>query len=154
MSGPDMLLLTTFAPAAAADLALAVRQFDFQHFSHHPVAAQHCQQHAQQCTYDLYIDTRNYTSIVSSIEGRQTANIWIYHTITVCQAALSIERGYGGYGDPFLAEERRLLGWLVQIRQLEPQTWRMLSGGAGYAYTELAAGSSGAELLAYLDAAP
>ncbi len=152
MSGPDLRFTATFAPANAASLALAVRQFDFQHFSRYSVTAQDCQQHARQCSYDLYIDTRNYLSIVGNIEGTQPVNVWIHHTIAVCQEALSIERGYGGYGDPYLAEERRLLRWLVQIRQLAPQSWQMQSGGDGYAYSVLAAGTSGAELLAYLDA--
>jgi hypothetical protein len=154
MSGPDFLFVAAFAPANAAGLALAVRQFDFQHFARHAATDQYCRQHAQQCSYDLYIDTRNYLSIVGNIQGPQTVNVWIYHTIAVCRESLSIERGYGGYGDSYQAEERRLLRWLVQIRQLEPQSWKALSGGDGYAYTAIAAGSSGAELLDYLDAAP
>ena len=148
MAGPDFIFQAAFLPTNA--LADAVRSFDFQHFSHYALQDQYCRQHSQTCSYDIYVDRQNAERLIGNIEGRHTVNIWVYHSIEVCGESLSIERGYGGYGDPFASEERALLRWLIDQPQLELQTWQALTGGDGYAYTELARGSSAAELLDYL----
>lgn len=153
MSGPDLAFFVAFAPTNAADLARAVQQFSFSHFAHYWMTEQFCRRHGQRCSYDLYIDTRNYQHMVENIEERSTVNLWVYHAIEVCQASLSIERGYDGYGDPYAAEERALVRWLLGLPQLELQTWQVVAGGDGYDYSELASGSSGTDLLVYLDSA-
>lgn len=152
MSGPDTLLLASFAPTSADALTLAVRQFDFQHFTRYAMTAQYCQRHGQQCSYDVYIDTHNFDQLVANLEGRASANIWVYHTIEVCQSTLSITQGYGGYGAPYAGEERALLRWLAQTPDLELHAWQVLAGGEGYASSECASGTAMSELLAYLAA--
>lgn len=151
MTGPDLAFFVAFAPPNAADLARAVRQFDFQHFAYYAMTAQFCRRHGQRCSYDLYVDTRNYQQMVENIEERSTVNLWVYHAIEVCHASLSIERGNGGYGDPYAAEERALVRWLLGLPQLDLQTWQVVAGGDGYDHVELASGQASAELLMYLD---
>lgn len=151
MSGPDLTFSITFAPANAAELTQAVRLFNFEHFARHVMTAQFCRQHGKHCSYDMYIDMRNYHQMIENIEGRGSSNLWVYHAIEVCQASLLIERGYGGYGNPYAAEERALLYWLISLPQLELQTWKALAGGDGYTHVELASGSASAELVAYID---
>ena len=147
MAGPDFIFQAAFLPTNA--LADAVRSFDFQHFSHYALQDHYCRQHGQTCSYDIYVDRQNAERLIGNLEGRHNENIWVYHSIEVCGGSLSIERGYGGYGDPFAAEERALLRWLNEQPQLALQSWQILTGGDGYAYTERAAGSSSAKLLDY-----
>lgn len=152
MSGPDDFFIVSVAPSQAQTLAGAVRGFPLQHFVHHPLHEQPCQIHQRACTYDIYIDTWNAQRMIENIVGRARRNIWIYESIAVCGETLMVERGYGGYGPEFLAEENALLRMLARLPQLEIRSWKYINGGDGYSYTDLDSGSSGAELLEHLGA--
>jgi hypothetical protein len=148
--GPDWLFNAAFAPGSHSALAAAVRAHAPPGFSYYHATQGPCSIHFGSCDYDLYIDTPHYQACVDQIEGRSGQNLYVYHSIQVCQDAFQLERGYGGTGQHGGAETE-LIRAIAQAPELSMASWSIMYGGATYQYERLADGTSSAALLAYLD---
>ncbi|MFB2970456.1 hypothetical protein ACE1CD_15905 [Aerosakkonema sp. BLCC-F183] len=147
-AGPDYLFLATFKPSEGLQLAEEVRQQPLPGFKHYTATNSPCWLHNHNASYDLYMDEYHYEQLVANIEGKNAANIWIYNIITVCGCDLKIERGYGGSLGGEV--ETDLILKLSHSPNLTIVKWAVVCGGNGYNYTDMATGTSTAELLDYL----
>ncbi len=147
-TGPDYLFFATFKPTDAPQLAELVRKHSLPGFKHYRATNSPCWLHNHNATYDLYIDEYHYEQMVANIEGKNPGNVWIYNIITVCESDLKIERGYGGSVGGEV--ETDFIVKLSQSPNLTMVKWAVVYGGDGYNYTNMATGTSTAELLDYL----
>jgi hypothetical protein len=147
--GPDWVFDAAFAPASSASLAAAVREHMPDGFARYQATQRPCPIHLKLCDYEMYIDTSHFQAIVDQLEGRQQHNIYLYHTIQVCQGECQLMRGYGvdHEGDA----ETRLIRALAQAPALAMTSWSIVYGGVTYPYEVLISGTSATSLLAYLD---
>ena len=104
------------------------------------------------CDYDLYVDTPHYQACIDQLEGRQERNVYVYHSIQVCQHDFQLVRGYGGYPDQHGSTETQSIRALAQTPKIIMTEWSILYGGSMYSYDTLISGATAAALLAYLDA--
>jgi hypothetical protein len=149
--GPDWFLVASFAADDAGLLAALVAQQPLPGFARYQVRDGLCARHNHRSDHDVYIDQTNYAALVANLAGSRPQNIWVYHTIEVCGADLSLERGYGGYPDTHGASETALIRYLARRPELTLGQWTIGYGGQGYPPGQVAAGSGGAQLLAYLE---
>jgi hypothetical protein len=98
----------------------------------------------------VYIDQGNYAALAANLAGVRPQILWIYHTIEVRGADLSLERGYGGYPAEHGPTETALIRNLARRPELTLEKWTVGYGGQGYPPGQVAAGSGAAQLLAYL----
>lgn len=150
--GPDWFFFATFAPAGAERLSRLVREHPLPAFAQYRATNRLCRRHHHTSTFDLYVDQANYAGLVANLTGEQGRNIWIYHTIEVCGADITIERGYGGYPGAHGAAETGLIATLARSSELALTAWQVGYGGEGYTGGSVASGASAAELLAYVQA--
>jgi hypothetical protein len=150
--GPDWQFTASFTPASAAALAALVRKQRLPGFTYHQVVNGPCTRHQHTSTYDLYVDTANAAGLWDNLTltSRQPRNLWVYHTIEICGADLTLERGYGGYPGAHGATETGLIVRLARAHAVTMTAWEIGYGGQGYPHGHAAAGTSAPELLAYL----
>ena len=150
--GPDWVFNAAFAPDSSKLLAEAVRRHVPPGFTYYRATQRACPIHLQSCDYNMYIDTPHYQAIVDQLEGRQERNIYIYHSIQVCQHEYQIVHGYGGDADQHGEPETRMIRALAHTPGLAMTGWSILYGGVTYPYDTLISRATSAALLAYLDA--
>ena len=98
--GPDWFFYASFAADDAGLLAALVAQQPLPGFARHQAMDGLCARHGHRSAHDVYIDQHNAAALAANLAGVRPQNIWIYHTIEVCGADLTLERGYGGQGYP------------------------------------------------------
>jgi hypothetical protein len=152
--GPDWVFNAAFTPGSSSLLAETVREHAPIGFTYYRATQRPCPIHwnSKSCDYDLYIDTPHYQACIDQLEGRQERNLYVYHSIQVCQHDYQLVRGYGGDPDQHGSAETRLIRALTQTPNLAMTGWNILYGGVTYPYDTLISGTTSTELLAYLDA--
>jgi hypothetical protein len=99
----------------------------------------------------LYIDAPHYRACIDQLEGRQNTNLYVYHTIQVCQRDYQLVRGYGGDPNQHGSAETRSIRALAETPDLVMTEWRIIYGGVTYSYETLVSGATSTALLVYLD---
>src|SRR4051812_9045372 len=150
--GPDWVFNAAFAPGSTSSLAEVVRQHAPTGFAYYRATQRPCPIHLKSCDYDLYIDAPHYRACIDQLEGRHAENIYIYHTIQVCQDEYQLVRGYGGYPGQHGSAETRSIRALAEMPALVMTEWRIIYGGVTYSYETLASGATSTALLMYLGA--
>jgi hypothetical protein len=151
--GPDWIFNATFAPGSSS-LAEVVR-FDAPiGFTYYRAKQRPCPIHfdLKLCDYDLYVDTAHYQACIDQLEGRQSQNIYIYHSIQVCGHDYQLARGYGGDPEQHGSAETRSIRALAHTPNMIMTAWSIVYGGVTYPYETLVSGATSAGLLDYLDA--
>src|SRR4051794_7010329 len=92
--GPDWVFNATFALGSSSALAATVRDHAPLGFTSYQATQRPCYIHGKTCDYVLYIDTPHYQACVDQLEGRQSQNIYVYHSIQVCQNEFQLMRAY------------------------------------------------------------
>jgi hypothetical protein len=149
--GPDWLFNATFAAGSRRALAAAVRAHAPAGFTAYHASQRPCPIHGVLCDYILYVDTPHYQTCIDQLEGRNTANIYVYHTIQICQNDVQLVRGYGGDPAQHGRAETQMIRAIAQAPDLVMAAWSIVYGGVTYPYETLAGGATSAALLAYLD---
>lgn len=152
--GPDWFCDLRFVPAASAALLRFVRDFALHGFSPDDAPPAVCPIHGgTQCSFASYSDVESARVLVANRANHTPANIYIYHSITVCGSTLRIERGYGGHSPACSVTETLLLRALAQHPDLALTSWAIWGGGQGYQAQPGGEGSTATDLLRYLDTA-
>jgi hypothetical protein len=149
--GPDWIFNAAFTPDSSA-LAEAVREHAPIGFTYYRATQRLCPIHLISCDYDLYVDTPHYQACIDQLEGRQEHNIYVYHSIQVCQHEYQLVRGYGGAPDQHGDAETHSIRALAATPNLAMTEWNIIYGGVTYPYDTLISGATSTALLAYLDA--
>ena len=152
--GPDWVFNAAFAPGSRSALAQVVREHAPIGFTDYRATQRPCPIHwnSKACDYDLYVDTPHYHACVDQLEGRQEHNVYVYHSIQVCQHEYQLVRGYGGDPNQHGSAETRAIRALAETPNLAMTAWSISYGGGMYAYDTLISGATSSALLAYLDA--
>lgn len=151
--GPDWVFNATFT-ASSSSLAEVVREHAPAGFTYYRAIQRPCPMHwnSKACDYDLYVDTSHYHDCIDQLEGRQEHNLYIYHTIQVCQHEYQLVRGYAGDPGQHGSAETHLIRALAETPKLIMTEWSIVYGGGTYSYATLLSGGTPTALLAYLDA--
>jgi len=152
--GPDWLFNASFTPSSSGTLAEVVREHTPTDFTYYRATQRPCpiDWNSKACDYDLYVDTPHYRACIDQLEGRQEHNLYIYHTIQVCQHQYQLVRGYGGGSDQHGSAETHAIRALAETPMLIMTKWNIVYGGGTYSYDMLVSGATSTALLAYLDA--
>ncbi len=151
--GPDWMFNAAFAPGSSGALAEAARDHAPIGFTYYRATQRPCPMHLRSCDYDLYVDTPRYQACIDQLEGRQDHNIYVYHTIQVCQHEYQLVRGYGGGPDQHGSAETGSIRALAQTPNIVMTAWSIIYGGVTYPYHTLISGATSTALLSYLDGA-
>jgi hypothetical protein len=152
--GPDWVFNASFAPGTSSYLTETLHDHAPIGFTYYRATQRPCpiHFHLKSCDYDLYVDTPHYQACIDQLEGRQERNLYVYHTIQVCQHEYQLVRGYGGDPDQHGSTETRSIRALAQTPSLVITRWNIIYGGGTYSYETLIGGATSTALLAYLDA--
>ncbi len=138
--GPDAVFHARFTPEDAARLAAAVAAEPLPGFL--PVDEVDGLTYADEWTSEKLADQRR---------TGQRKNIWIFHQIRVTGSEVTVVRGYGGHPEgPCGATETALLGRLAGSPGLTLLDWEVRYEDAGEHLSPVAAGTSAASLLSFL----
>lgn len=113
-----------------------------------------CPVHGHACDYDLYVDEANAATIFAQVAGRRTGNVYVFHTLQVCQNVVQMVRGYGGYPGHLGPAETDWLWQLAHTPALTLHGWQVTYGGMTYPEVEAVHGYGLADLQTYLAATP
>jgi hypothetical protein len=149
--GPDWVFNATFAPGSRHALAATLLGHAPVGFTAYHASQRPCSIHGTLCDYVEYIDTAHYQACVDQLEGRNTNNIYIFHTIQVCQNEFQLVRGYGGDPAQHGHAETQMIRAIAQAPELAMIGWSIVYGGVTYPYETLVSGATPAALLAYLN---
>jgi hypothetical protein len=150
--GPDWVFNASFAPGSSSSLAETLRDHAPTGFTYYRATQRPCPIHWKSCDYDLYVDTPHYQACVDQLEGRHDNNVYVYHTIQVCQHEYQLVRGYGGDPNQHGSAETRSIRALAQTPNIALTEWSIIYGGVTYPYHTLISGATSTALLIYLDA--
>ena len=152
--GPDWVFNAAFAPGSSSSLAEVVHERAPIGFTYYRATQRPCPIHwnSKLCDYDLYVDTPHYQACINQLEGREERNIYLYHSIQVCQHEYQLVRGYGGDPDQHGSAETGSIRALAETPNLVMTAWSIIYGGVAYPYETLVSGATATALLAYLDA--
>jgi len=133
--GPDFAFCATVAPTEAAPLAALVEQHVSPHFLRHTASADHIE----------YWDAAAHAKFCAQQQGADSP-IWFGATIDLRGPTLRIHHYLGGQD----YQDTPLIAALAQAPHLTLRHWRVSYGGDGYAGGDVAQGTDGQSLAAYL----
>lgn len=138
--GPDTVFHARFAPEDAARLAEAVASAPLPGFA--------ALEEADGLTY---ADESTAEKLADQRRTGERKNIWIFHQVRVTGSEVTVVHGYGGHPEgPCGATETALLGRLAGSPGLTLRGWEVRYEDAVEHLPPVAAGTSAASLLSYL----